>query len=107
LGIVLTDVAVKERALADSGKQRVEQLTDAELATTRLTMAIERMGVANGHLERTQDSTLSQARRTRAELEDLRIELSTYLSGAFAAAVASGSGLVRMLARNGPLVAGI
>ncbi len=79
LGIVYRDVDVKKRALLDTGKKSVKQLTQDELATARLAVIIEKAGVAVGDLGRTQGSTANTARRMSTQFRQLKEDLAVGL----------------------------
>ena len=73
LGIILRQVDVDQRALTQTGKTHVKQLTDAERATATLALITDKAGVAIGDLDRTQESAANQARRLRAELVTMNV----------------------------------
>lgn len=75
-GVVVTEADTKVRALAETEKERAEQLSDLEKAQARLNLMVERAGVANGDLERTQDQVANRARRVNAELRQFSEEMA-------------------------------
>jgi hypothetical protein len=77
LGVVILETDVQKRALLDTGKLRVEQLTQEEKAVATLAIITERAGVAIGDLSRTQDSAANRARRLAAEFRDIREALAS------------------------------
>jgi len=83
LGIVLRAADVDQRALTDSGKRSVTQLTEQERVMARFALITERAGVAVGDLDRTQDSAANRARRVQASFENLKNQMSTALIPVF------------------------
>ena len=84
LGIVVRQQDVDQRALLNTGKERVEQLTEQEKSLASFQIITERAGIAVGDLERTQDSAANQARQLQAEIGNLVNELSVALLPALA-----------------------
>jgi len=72
LGIVILEADVQKRALAETGKKLVKDLTQEEKAQATLALITERAGVAVGDLARTQDSAANTARRVAARLQNLK-----------------------------------
>ncbi len=72
LGIVIREVDVQERALAETGKTVASELTQQERAVATLALVTEKAGVANGDLERTQDSLANKTRNVGAVLRELK-----------------------------------
>ena len=77
LGIVINETDVQKEALAATGKESADQLTQQEKATATLALITERAGVAVGDLDRTQDSAANTSRRVQAQLANIGEELST------------------------------
>jgi hypothetical protein len=70
LGIVLRQVDVDARAMADTGKKTATELTALEKASAALALMLERAGPATGNLDATQNSLQNTTRRLRAEFTD-------------------------------------
>lgn len=87
LGIVVRQQDVDQRALLNTGKERVQQLTEQEKSLASFQIITERSGVAVGDLKRTQDSAANQARQLQASIKDLADELSVALLPALAKGV--------------------
>ncbi len=83
LGIVIREVDVQQRALLNTGRESVRQITDQEKATATLQLITERAGVAVGDLTRTQDSAANTARRLSAKFRDIRDALAQALLPVF------------------------
>ena len=84
LGIVVKQLDIQQRALIDTGKTSVSQLTDQEKATATLALVTERAGAAVGDLDRTQESAANQARQVAADFRQLKDEIATGLTPALA-----------------------
>lgn len=79
LGISLSDAEVKQRALLDTGKKHAKNLTDGELATARLKLALEKLlPVLQGATEGTADLEQAQA-DLNARIETLQGEIGANL----------------------------
>lgn len=66
-GIVINQEEVKLRALANTGKQNADQLTQQERALATLEIAYQRAGNAVGHLESHQDAAFVAGQRANAQ----------------------------------------
>lgn len=64
--------AVQQRAMADTGKESAEALTEAEKATATYALMLEGAGSALGDFERTSDSAANKQRQLAAEFENLK-----------------------------------
>ena len=84
LGIVLRQADVDTRALINTGKKNVDQLTQQEKVLATLALMYERAGVQVGDLGRTQDSTANRARELNAQFQDVRIEIAERMLPVFA-----------------------
>ena len=84
LGIVILETDVQKRALIDTGKSHVSQITQEEKAYATLKLITERAGVAVGDLARTSDSAANRARALQAEIRTLAESLSVALLPAMA-----------------------
>jgi hypothetical protein len=87
LGIVVQEVDVQQRAMANSGKESAAELTKQEKAAATLQLVMERAGVAVGDLSRTQESAANQAKALGAELRNLRDDMVVDLQPAFVAII--------------------
>lgn len=76
LGVEVKQEAVNRRALVDTGKQHVRQLTDQERATATLAIITEKAGVAMGDAERTADSAARTAVRAARDFRQLKEDLA-------------------------------
>lgn len=85
LGIVILETDVQQRALLNTGKSSVEQLTQQDKATATLQLITEKAGVAVGDLARTQESFANQARRIKGLLETLGQQFGTIILEIFGA----------------------
>ena len=70
-GIVLDEAKVAQRALNDTGKTSIDQLTDAEKVTARTALITEGLGDAQGDAARTANSLANIKRRLTARGVDL------------------------------------
>lgn len=86
-GIVLRAVDVDQRALANSGKQSKNELTEQERVLARLELITEKAGVALGDLERTQGSTANRTRSLTTWFRQLQEDLAVGLLPVFRLAV--------------------
>ena len=87
LGIVVRQEDVNQRALLNTGKERVAQLTEQEKSLASFQLITERSGAAVGDLERTQDSAANQARQLKAEIGDLANNIAVLFLPALAKGV--------------------
>lgn len=62
-GIVISLAEVKQRALVETQKDNIAELTRQEILQARVNLIIERAGKANGDLARTQNSTANMLRQ--------------------------------------------
>jgi len=84
LGVVILETDVQKRALLNTGKETVGQLTQEEKAMATLQLITERAGVAVGDLARTQDSAANTARRVAARMQNLKELIAREALPAFA-----------------------
>jgi hypothetical protein len=94
-GIKLTEASVAQRALADTGKTAVDQLTQAELATARYNLILEGLGPAAGNFALTQQEVANQTRIAQAQFKDAAANLGTLLLPYVLQAVQAFSDLVQ------------
>lgn len=78
-GIQLSEAAVQQRALADTGKTSVDQLTAGEKAIARYNLIMEGMGPALGDFARTQDGLANSTRIAQAQFKDAAAALGQML----------------------------
>lgn len=84
LGVVILETDVQQRALNQTGKDSVSQLTQQEKATASLSLITERAGRAVGDLARTQDSAANRAKQLRAEFTTIAEKFAQVLLPALA-----------------------
>lgn len=72
LDILIRQQSVNQRALAMTGKETTEALTQQEEALATLELIYERAGVQVGDLNRTQDSAANRAKQLGAQWRNLR-----------------------------------
>lgn len=82
-GIVLSEAAVQQRALADTGKASADQLTEGEKVAARQALILEGLGDAAGDASRTQDGLANSQRRLKARLSDLSAQVGQILLPTF------------------------
>lgn len=75
-GIVLREAEVSERALLETGKQNIKQLTEAEKVQARYNLIVEKAGVAVGDQERTQHSASNQTRQMNREFREIAQQMA-------------------------------
>ncbi|MBD3616658.1 MAG: hypothetical protein HUJ22_08795 [Gracilimonas sp.] len=83
LGIVIRETEVQERALANTGKDAADALTQQEKATATLELITKKAGVAVGDLERTATSSANRTRQSMANIQTLLDTLSSKLNQSF------------------------
>ena len=83
LGIVLRAADVDQRALINTGKDAITELTEQDKVTARLQLITEKATVAVGDLERTQTSMANQARKLGGQLQTIREDMGTTSLEAF------------------------
>lgn len=64
--------AVQQQAMAETGKDNADALTDAEKAAATYTLMIEGAGAAQGDFARTSDSAANKQRQLSANFENLK-----------------------------------
>lgn len=74
-GLAISEAEVGERALLDTGKERIDQLTRLEKAEATVAVAMEKAGKAVGDLDRTQDSAANQLRQISAAAKEAGVDL--------------------------------
>ncbi|MEQ8577559.1 MAG: hypothetical protein RIC57_03605 [Balneola sp.] len=77
LGIAITENEVKERALLQTGKKRVDVLNEAEKAQARYSLILEKSQDVLGNMERSQEHAASKTREMEAAFRDIAEEMST------------------------------
>lgn len=83
LGIVIRETEVQERALANTGKDAADALTQQEKATATLELITKKAGVAVGDLERTSSSSANRTRQVWAGVQTMLDGLSEKLNQNF------------------------
>jgi hypothetical protein len=78
-GILLTDAALQEYALAHGISKRISQMTTAEKVQLRYNAMLAAMGAANGDAERTSGSLTNQLRALSGTMEDGAVAIGTKL----------------------------
>ncbi|WP_020403734.1 hypothetical protein [Gracilimonas tropica] len=76
-GVVIREAEVAERALAETGKERAEDLEEHERVQARYNMIMEQAGRVVGDLERTQQSGANQTRRMEAAYREIADQLAS------------------------------
>ena len=69
-GILLSEAAVQQKAMEQTGKANAKQLTESEKVTARYALIQEQMGAAQGDFARTSGGLANQQRILRAQLAD-------------------------------------
>lgn len=75
----LNAAMVQQRALADTGKTSVDQLTAQEKATATLALITEQSSDAMGDMARTSDSAANQQKVLSSQMEDMQTTLGNKL----------------------------
>lgn len=83
LGIVIRETEVQERALANTGRDAADALTQQEKATATLELITQKAGVAVGDLERTATSSANRTRQSMANIQTLLDTLASKLNQSF------------------------
>lgn len=86
-GLVISEAEVQQRALNDSGKEAVSDLTRLEKAQATLNLAYERANNAVGDLDRTQDSLANRLREANAQWKEAQTQIGQALLPAVEALV--------------------
>lgn len=95
-GIQLNEATVSQRAMADTGKDNVEQLTAGEKTAARYKLILEGLGVAEGDRTRTAGEFAGQMRTLQAQFKDAAAVLGMQLLPA----------LTNMVTKSNELIAG-
>lgn len=74
-GVGLSDARVKARALADTGKSNVKELSNQEIQTARLNEIMDQTNDTAGDFLQTSDGVANQERITAAEVENLQAKI--------------------------------
>lgn len=82
--VFLTEAAVSQRAMADSGKTNVQQLTQGEKIMARYNLILEQTGKQQGDYARTSESLANTQRRLSAQVRDLQADIGNALLPAVA-----------------------
>ena len=77
--IFLNEATVAQRALAESGKENVKQLTLQEKTLARYSLILEQGAVASGNFQDTSSELANQQRILRANLDDLSTDIGNTL----------------------------
>jgi hypothetical protein len=72
-GIILTDAALNEYALAQGIRKRVEQMSTAEKTQLRYNAIVSMMGEAHGDAARTSGSLTNQLRALEGKISDIKV----------------------------------
>jgi hypothetical protein len=83
LGVVIREEEVQQRALIETGKKRVDQLTQQEKAQATLTLITKRAGVQLGDYDRTAGSSANTNRRVASSIQDIAQSISQKLLPAY------------------------
>lgn len=78
-GVKLSAAAVEQRALANTGKESVRQLTEQEKALARIDIILEQTNQTAGDFAETSDSLANQTKRLKAEYKDLQAQVGQEL----------------------------
>lgn len=78
-GLAITEAEVQQRALTESGKASVSELSRLEKAQATVAIAYEKAGKAVGDLDRTQDSAANTFRRWNAVIDETKTGLGESL----------------------------
>ena len=97
-GLAISEAEVQQRALNDTGKQSVAQLTRLDKATATVAVAYDKAGKAVGDLDRTQDSAANTLRRMNALWDEAKTELGQGMLPAIQDALPALESLVRTTA---------
>lgn len=82
LNVSINEKAVADRAMTDSGKESVEQLTQGERVMARAKIIAEQLTVAYGNFAMTADDLANTQRRATAEWENAKAALGDALQPA-------------------------
>lgn len=74
-GVGLSDARVKARALADTGKDNVKELSNQEIMTARLNEIMDQTNDTAGDFKNTSDGLANSERITAAKVEDLQAKI--------------------------------
>lgn len=77
LGIAITENEVKERALLQTGKKRIDTLSEAEKAQARYALILQKSQDVLGNMERSQGHAASKTREMESAFRDIAEEMST------------------------------
>lgn len=77
--VFLTEAAVAQRAMTETGKQSVTQLTQGEKIQARYALIMEQTTKAQGDAARTSESFANQQRQLAAQTKDLEAKIGTVL----------------------------
>jgi len=78
-GILLTEAAVQQKAMEQTGKSNAKQLTESEKVTARYALIQEQLGAAQGDFARTSGGLANQQRILRARLQDTAAQMGQIL----------------------------
>lgn len=76
-GIILTDAALAEYALAQGIRKKIEDMTTAEKAQLRYNAMLANMGAAQGDAERTSGSLTNQLRALGGTIKDIQVQIGS------------------------------
>ena len=78
-GLALSETEVQQRALTDTGKTSVDELTRLEKAQATVNLAYDKAGKSLGDLDRTQGSAANQLRALGGEARELGADIGAAL----------------------------
>ena len=84
LGAEISAAEISQRALTDSGKESVKELTKSEKAYATYNLILESLGAAQNNLELTQDSTANSLKRLGAAVGNIHSDFSELVVAAVA-----------------------
>ena len=93
-GILLSETAVQQKAMEQTGKDNAKQLTESEKVTARYALIQEQLGAAQGDFARTSNGLANQQRILKAQLADTAAQLGQVLLPYVLRAVKAFSGLI-------------
>lgn len=78
-GILLSEAAVQQKAMEQTGKANAKQLTESEKVTARYALIQEQLGAAQGDFARTSGGLANQQRILKARLQDTAAQMGRIL----------------------------
>jgi len=101
-GILLTEAAVQQKAMEQTGKANAKQLTESEKVTARYALIQEQLGAAQGDFARTSGGLANQQRILRAQLQDTAAQMGQILLPYVLQAVKAFSGFLKWMQKLSP-----